>query len=101
MKKRFLTIKNKDRWLGLAIAVSSVYILSEANIATQWIGWLLSVIACVMWVYFGYRDKDYPRAFDGIDVSIIKYESNVQLALSYKNKIRTKKLPKSLIFRLT
>ena len=62
MKKRFLTIKNKDRWLGLAIAVSSVYILSEANIAIQWIGWLLSVIACVMWVYFGYRDKDYPRA---------------------------------------
>ncbi len=62
MKKRFYHIKNKDRWLGLAIAVSSVYILSEANIATQWIGWLLSVIACFMWVWFGYRDKDYPRA---------------------------------------
>ena len=28
----------------------------------QWIGWLLSVIACFMWVWFGYRDKDYPRA---------------------------------------
>ena len=64
MKKRFYHIKNKDRWKGfcLAIAVSSVYILSEANIATQWIGWLLSVIACFMWVWFGYRDKDYPRA---------------------------------------
>ena len=62
MKKRFYHIKNKDRWLGLAIAVSSVYVLSEANIATQWIGWLLSVIACFMWVWFGYRDKDYPRA---------------------------------------
>ena len=62
MKKRFYHIKNKDRWLGLAIAVASVYILSEANIATQWIGWLLSVIACFMWVWFGYRDKDYPRA---------------------------------------
>ena len=61
MKKRFYHIKNKDRWLGLAIAVSSVYILSEANIATQWIGWLLSVIACFMWVWFGYRDKDYHR----------------------------------------
>ena len=32
------------------------------NISTQWIGWLLSVIACFMWVWFGYRDKDYPRA---------------------------------------
>ena len=62
MKKRFYHIKNKDRWLGLAIAVSSVYILSEANIATQWLGWLLSVVACIMWVWFGYRDKDYPRA---------------------------------------
>lgn len=62
MKKRFYHIKNKDRWLGLAIAVSSVYILSEANIATQWVGWLLSVVACIMWVWFGYRDKDYPRA---------------------------------------
>jgi len=62
MKNRFYHIKNKDRWLGLAIAVSSVYILSEANVSTQWIGWLLSVIACFMWVWFGYRDKDYPRA---------------------------------------
>ena len=62
MKKRFYHIKNKDRWLGLAIAVSSVYILSEANVATQWIGWLLSVSACLMWVWLGYRDKDYPRA---------------------------------------
>ena len=62
MKKRFYHIKNKDRWLGLAIAVASVYILSEANVATQWIGWLLSVIACFMWVWFGYRDKGYPRA---------------------------------------
>ena len=57
-----MKITNKDRWIGLAIAVSSVYILSEANVNTQWIGWFLSIIACMMWVYFGYRDKDYPRA---------------------------------------
>tara|TARA_Y100000389_G_scaffold108036_1_gene105151 strand:+ start:1586 stop:1831 length:246 start_codon:yes stop_codon:yes gene_type:complete len=55
-------IQNKDRWIGLAIAVSSVFILSEANVDTQWIGWLLSIVACIMWVWFGYRDKDYPRA---------------------------------------
>ena len=54
--------QNKGRWLGLGIAVASVYILSEANVSTQWIGWFLSVIACFMWVYFGWRDKDYPRA---------------------------------------
>ena len=55
-------IRNKERWIGLAIAVSSVFILSEANIDTQWIGWFLSIVACIMWVYWGYKDKDYPRA---------------------------------------
>ena len=30
--------------------------------STQWVGWLLSVIACFMWVYFGYKDRDWPRA---------------------------------------
>ena len=50
-----------ERWIGFALAVASVWILSSANISTQWIGWLLSVIACVMWVYFGYKDKDWPR----------------------------------------
>ena len=55
-------IRNKERWIGLAIAVSSVFILSEANVDTQWLGWFLSIIACMMWVWFGYRDKDYPRA---------------------------------------
>ena len=54
-------IKNKTRWFGFAIAVLSVYILSSANISTQWIGWSLSVVACVMWVWFGYKDKDWPR----------------------------------------
>ena len=54
-------IKNKTRWLGFAIAVLSVYILSGANISTQWIGWSLSVVACVMWVWFGYKDKDWQR----------------------------------------
>ena len=62
MTKLWNKIGNKDRWLGLAIAISSVYILSEANINTQWIGWFLSIIACMMWVWFGWRDIDYRRA---------------------------------------
>ena len=55
-------IRNKERWIGLAIAVSSVFILSEANVDTQWMGWALSIVACIMWIYWGYKDKDYPRA---------------------------------------
>ena len=62
MTKLWKKIGNKDRWLGLAVAISSVYILSDANVNTQWIAWFLSIIACMMWVWFGYRDKDYPRA---------------------------------------
>ena len=53
--------KNKFRWFGLILAVTSVAILSSANISTQWVGWSLSVAACVMWVWFGYKDKDWPR----------------------------------------
>ena len=65
--RRWFGIRNikgavPERWLGFALAVASVWILSSANISTQWIGWLLSVIACVMWVYFGYKDRDWPRA---------------------------------------
>lgn len=62
MSSIWTKLKNKERWIGLAIAVSSVFILSEANVDTQWLGWFLSIIACMMWVWFGYRDKDYPRA---------------------------------------
>ena len=65
--RRWFGIRNikgavPERWIGFALAVASVWILSSANIATQWVGWLLSVIACFMWVYFGYKDKDWPRA---------------------------------------
>ena len=54
-------LKHKYRWLGFSLAVISVFILSAANVSTQWIGWSFSVVACVMWVYFGYKDKDWPR----------------------------------------
>ena len=54
--------KNKFRWIGLLLAVCSVFILSSANISTQWVGWSFSVIACVMWIYFGLKDRDWPRA---------------------------------------
>ena len=54
-------IANKGRWLGFAIAILSVWILSSAVISTQWVGWSLGVVACIMWVWFGYKDKDWPR----------------------------------------
>ena len=53
---------NGWRWIGFLLAMISVSILSNANISTQWVGWSFSVIACVMWIYFGLKDKDWPRA---------------------------------------
>ena len=63
MKIRYYKDINGARWLGFGIAMASVYILSSANISTQWVGWSLSVVACIMWVYFGYKDRDWPRTF--------------------------------------
>jgi len=62
MKIRYYKNINGWRWLGFFIAMLSVSILSSANVSTQWVGWSLSVVACVMWVYFGLKDKDWPRA---------------------------------------
>ena len=62
MKIRYYKNINGWRWLGFFIAMASVSILSSANISTQWVGWSLSVMACVMWVYFGLKDKAWPRA---------------------------------------
>ena len=50
-----------QRWLGFLLALASDTILSAAHIPTQWIGWSLSIVACIMWVYFGYKDRDWPR----------------------------------------
>ena len=62
MKIRYYKNINGWRWLGFFIAMASVSILSSANISTQWVGWSLSVVACIMWVYFGLKDRDWPRA---------------------------------------
>ena len=62
MKIRYYQNINGWRWIGFLIAMVSVYILSSANIATQWVGWSLSVASCSMWIYFGLKDKDWPRA---------------------------------------
>ena len=62
MKIRYYKNINGWRWLGFFIAMASVSILSSANISTQQVGWSLSVVTCVMWVYFGLKDKDWPRA---------------------------------------
>ena len=62
MKIRYYKDINGYRWLGFFLAMTSVWILSSANVSTQWVGWTLSCISCSIWVYFGIKDKDIPRA---------------------------------------
>lgn len=62
MKIRYYQKIDGWRWLGFVLAMISVFILSSANISTQWIGWTLSCVSCSLWVYFGVKDKDIPRA---------------------------------------
>ena len=38
------------------------FILSSADVETQWMGWALGLISCSIWVYFGFKDGDIPRA---------------------------------------
>ena len=72
MKIRYYKNINGTRWIGFGLAMLSVFILSSANIATQWVGWSLSVVSCIMWVYFGYKDRDWPE--EGYQKSAAHFE---------------------------
>ena len=62
MKIRFYKDIDGGRWLGFIIAMIATLILSDANVDTQWIGWALGCVSCCMWVYYGWKDGDTPRA---------------------------------------
>ena len=62
MKIRYYHNINGWRWVGFALAIIAAFILSDANPETQWVGWAIASTSCVMWVYFGIKDGDVPRA---------------------------------------
>jgi len=61
MKIRFYKDIDGLRWIGFLVAMIGTFILSSANVETQWIGWAMGLISCSIWVYFGWKDKDTPR----------------------------------------
>jgi len=61
MKIRYYKDISKGRWIGFVLAIISAWILSSAIVNTQWLGWLVACSSCSIWVYYGYKDKDYPR----------------------------------------
>jgi hypothetical protein len=61
MKIRYYKDIDGWRWLGFILAIISAFILSNANVETQWIGWSIACISCSIWIYMAYKDKDTPR----------------------------------------
>jgi|TARA_B100001093_G_scaffold125591_1_gene118155 hypothetical protein len=62
MKIRYYHNIDGPRWVGFILAIIAAFILSDANTETQWIGWAIACASCTMWIYFGIKDKDIPRA---------------------------------------
>ena len=61
MKIRYYQKIDQWRWVGFVLAMVSVFILSGANVATQWIGWAIACGSCSIWIYMGIKDRDTPR----------------------------------------
>ena len=62
MKIRYYHKIDGARWVGFLLAIIAAFILSDADPETQWIGWAVATVSCGMWIYFGIKDKDIPRA---------------------------------------
>ena len=62
MKIRYYKDIDGWRWTGFILAMISAFILSNANVETQWIGWSIACVSCGIWIFMGVKDKDTPRA---------------------------------------
>ena len=62
MKIRYYNNIDGWRWVGFLLAIIGAFVLSNANIETQWIGWTIACFSCSIWICMGIKDKDIPRA---------------------------------------
>lgn len=62
MKIRYYQRIDGWRWVGFLLAIIGAFILSNADINTQWMGWAIACFSCSIWIYMGIKDKDIPRA---------------------------------------
>ena len=65
--------KNNDywRWLGFLLAVFGAYVLGNAEVNSQWLGWSICTVSCLIWVFMGIKDRDIPRTLMEIMYFII------------------------------
>ena len=61
MKIRYYKHIDGWRWIGFILAIVAAFILSNANVETQWLGWSIACVSCSIWIYMAYKDKDIPR----------------------------------------
>ena len=59
------------RWLGFTLAVIGAYILGNAEVESQWLGWSVCTVSCFIWIIMGIQDKDIPRTLMEIMYFII------------------------------
>ena len=52
MKIRYYKDLNAGRWIGFLIAMTGCFVLSNADVDTQWMGWAIACISCSMWIRF-------------------------------------------------
>ena len=50
------------RWFALILCLVGTWLLTNTNISLFSLGWAISAISTVMWCYFGWKDRDIPRA---------------------------------------
>jgi drug/metabolite transporter (DMT)-like permease len=65
--------KNNDywRWLGFLLAVFGAYVLGNAEVNSQWLGWSICTVSCLIWIFMGIKDRDIPRTLMEIMYFII------------------------------
>ena len=62
MKIRYYQKIDGWRWIGVLCAMISAFVLSNADVSTQWLVWAIATMSCSIWIYMGIKDKDIPRA---------------------------------------
>ena len=58
MKIRYYQRIDGWRWVGFLLAIIGAFILSNANVNTQWMGWAVACCSCSIWIYMGIKDGD-------------------------------------------
>ena len=57
MKIRYYQKLDAGRWIGFLIAMTGCFVLSNADVDTQWMGWAIACISCSMWIRFAIKDN--------------------------------------------